>query len=95
MTNGAFEFDRVEIQQGAPPAFTGSQAARIFAKGPTLVAKEATIDVSGMTPSPHDSAHPDPIMDWDGDGSASLFSDGADFDGIASAMGAPAQGPGV
>jgi hypothetical protein len=34
-------------------------------------------------------------MDWDGDGSASLFSDGADFDGIASAMGAPAQGPGV
>jgi len=47
----AFEFTRVDIAPGARVILTGTQAARIFARGELVVS--GVLDLTGGTPAPH------------------------------------------
>ena len=94
ITDGTFEFNRVEIQTGGTLIFEGSQPARLFSKGRMIIANGARIDISGANAGAHDSAQSDPTLDWDGTGGDENFYLGADFAAEVPAEGGPGGGAG-
>jgi len=53
VTDGAFEFANLVIESGGTLRFEGSQPARIFVRGNVNIL--GTLDISGGTPTPHNS----------------------------------------
>jgi hypothetical protein len=73
VTDGVFEFSRIEIGAGAQLRFSGSQPARLFARGTAAILGAGSIDARGSapddvftSPSGHDSA----LLDGGAGGSA-------------------------
>lgn len=53
ITDGSFEFSSIVVESGATLRFTGTNAARLFSRGPANIL--GTIDVRGSTPADFDS----------------------------------------
>lgn len=53
VTNGIFEFSSINVDGGATLRIVGSQAGRLYSRGPVSI--DGTIDLDGETPPPHRS----------------------------------------
>ncbi|MFT5050953.1 MAG: hypothetical protein ACI8QZ_002360 [Chlamydiales bacterium] len=56
VTDGGFEFGHVSVESGGILRFEGANPARLYSRGPLVVASGGLIDVSGETPVQHDSS---------------------------------------
>jgi hypothetical protein len=51
VTNGIFDFSSIVVESGGTLRIVGSQAGRLFSRGPVTI--DGTIDINGETPAPH------------------------------------------
>ncbi|MDF1799936.1 MAG: hypothetical protein P1V81_12225 [Planctomycetota bacterium] len=58
VTDGVFEFARIRIEQGAQLVLTGSNAARLFARGQVFVGQGAVVSADGKTAAEDGDAIP-------------------------------------